>query len=607
MSVLISDPGTPTLSNSSDDSVQPLLPFSLLALHEDPQYILIQPLLSHDHQSIDAKWANLCIAVERELEAIALVDYRSMSQTLSPTRAVTKFYGIVGIVSTLSCKVMILITERELVGKILNHEIYRVVKTQVIRLGEPRPLSEDDKRTDQQYWKLLEFYLESFQFYFSYTYDITHTVQRAAQMDEPVQALPMWQRADKRFFWNAKASAELGTARLDGFVIPIMDGFVRIQKVSVINDREFTYAFISRRSCSRAGARFHARGADPRGNVANSVEIEQLLGLESILSSFVQIRGSIPLLWQQNARGLERKPKIEVPPSPFHSRAYRGHIAECQAFYGKLILVNLVDKTGDEQELGFAFETAALLHNIPTVRYIGFDFHEVCRGMKFENVSRLLADIEEDLHLFGYALRDASGKLVMQQSGAVRTNCVDCLDRTNVVQSAIARVMIENQLRHLAVLSASERLDDWTAFQSIFQNAWADNANLLSQNYTGTDALKTDFTRTGKRNIRGAMSDGLSSVKRFYNQNFQDDKRQDSIEYFLNIFTPELWRIENLADVFNQIGVMSCKTVLKFSHNSVKPVEVVLQVMPNLILEYSKAEHQRRTFLHTALLRFTEH
>ena len=33
-----------------------------------------------------------------------------------------------------------------------------------------------------------------------------------------------------------------------------------------------------------------------------------------------------------------------------------------------------------------------------------------------------------------YYLRDPSGKVVEQQKGVVRTNCIDCLDRTNVTQ-----------------------------------------------------------------------------------------------------------------------------------------------------------------------------
>jgi hypothetical protein len=40
---------------------------------------------------------------------------------------------------------------------------------------------------------------------------------------------------------------------------------------------------------------------------------------------------------------------------------------------------------------------------------------------------------------FSYALVDAEGKLVTTQEGVVRTNCIDCLDRTNVVQVIKAR------------------------------------------------------------------------------------------------------------------------------------------------------------------------
>lgn len=36
--------------------------------------------------------------------------------------------------------------------------------------------------------------------------------------------------------------------------------------------------------------------------------------------------------------------------------------------------------------------------------------------------------------LFSYYLADSEGKLLQEQKGVVRTNCIDCLDRTNVTQ-----------------------------------------------------------------------------------------------------------------------------------------------------------------------------
>lgn len=38
-----------------------------------------------------------------------------------------------------------------------------------------------------------------------------------------------------------------------------------------------------------------------------------------------------------------------------------------------------------------------------------------------------------------------------------------------------------------------------------FRDIWTDNADFISIMYTGTPALKTDFTRTGKRSKAGEI------------------------------------------------------------------------------------------------------
>jgi hypothetical protein len=45
--------------------------------------------------------------------------------------------------------------------------------------------------------------------------------------------------------------------------------------------------------------RFHTRGVDDAGHVANFAETEQVIMLGDEVSSFVQIRGSVPLFWEQ--------------------------------------------------------------------------------------------------------------------------------------------------------------------------------------------------------------------------------------------------------------------------------------------------------------------
>lgn len=55
---------------------------------------------------------------------------------------------------------------------------------------------------------------------------------------------------------------------------------------------------------------------------------------------------------------------------------------------------------------------------------------------------------------------------------------------------------------------------------------WTDHANEISVAYSGTGALKTDFTRTGKRTKMGLLEDGYKSVMRYLKNNFFDGARQ---------------------------------------------------------------------------------
>lgn len=55
------------------------------------------------------------------------------------------------------------------------------------------------------------------------------------------------------------------------------------------------------------------------------------------------------------------------------------------------------------------------------------------RGMKFENVSLLIAKLEDVIQDMGFCWKDKDG-IICRQSGVFRVNCIDCLDRTNVVQ-----------------------------------------------------------------------------------------------------------------------------------------------------------------------------
>ena len=117
---------------------------------------------------------------------------------------------------------------------------------------------------------------------------------------------------------------------------------------------------------------------------------------------------------------------------------------------------------------------------------------------------------------------------------------MDCLDRTNVVQSLISTEFLQDALTAMNVLNDGQRLNLMIHFHETFRNLWADHGDILSVQYAGTPALKSDFTRTGKRTFKGMLSDLRNSAMRYYKNNFSDGIRQDGIDYFLGQFKPQL-------------------------------------------------------------------
>ncbi|KAJ8942653.1 hypothetical protein NQ318_013366 [Aromia moschata] len=351
--------------------------------------------------------------------------------------------------------------------------------------------------------------------FFSYSYDITHSIQRLHDISGEFWQQSLLERADQRFVWNGHLLQPFRRLNLKRFCLPLMHGFVSINQC-VINGQSFVWAIISRRSVFRAGTRLFRRGVDKDGNVANFVETEQIVEFQGDRSSFVQVRGSIPLYWQQNP-DLRYKPPptlLEVDPQEQQAACLR-HLEQLAKLYGK---------QGAEGRMEKAFKDALNALSYPFARYEPFDFHAECRKMRWDRLSILIDRVALDQEEMGFFLLLRDGTLSSLQEGVFRTNCIDCLDRTNVVQSMLAHRNLETQ---------NQSLEQQLSFESLFKNVWADNADVLSIEYSGTGALKTDFTRTGKRTKLGLIRDGINSLTRYYKNNLTDGFRQDAIDLFL--------------------------------------------------------------------------
>ncbi|RYP53789.1 hypothetical protein DL769_010447 [Monosporascus sp. CRB-8-3] len=408
-------------------------------------------------------------------------------------------------------------------------------------------------------------------FYYSTDFDLTNRMQ-----DRPVDSDTFHiDNFDDSFLWNSYMispllkfrsrlmaheretldASRILTSAIRGFcltmTIPQAAAPLRASKTGLPS----FLTVISRLSCKRAGTRFNSRGIDDDGNVANFVETETIYWSPSgVLFSYAQVRGSVPVFWEQSAGLIPGQQKITITRSADGTQpAFNKHFDELEQAYGAVHIVNLLSATKPgEAELTELFhygvqhcpltrpgERQSADHTL--LRETDYDFHAETRTAGYEAARDIRRYIEHSAEGFAYYLAEetddsadtpnepSDGRrmvVVLQQEGVFRTNCLDCLDRTNLIQTLISQMAVEAFLAHRAEYATS---DFWMRHSTL----WADNGDALSRTYAGTGALKSSFTRHGKMSLAGAFADARKSATRLYINNFTDKARQNTIDLLL--------------------------------------------------------------------------
>ena len=73
------------------------------------------------------------------------------------------------------------------------------------------------------------------------------------------------------------------------------------------------------------------------------------------------------------------------------------------------------------------------------------------------------------------------------QSGVLRTNCIDCLDRTNVAQYAYGLAALGRQLHALA-LTDMPKVDPDSSIAAALMDMYQSMGDALAQQYGGSEA-----------------------------------------------------------------------------------------------------------------------
>lgn len=444
----------------------------------------------------------------------------------SPLRTST-IYGVVGTIRLVVGTYAIVITSRKEVGSFLGFPVYRLMSMRLLACNEALRFSTAQEKKDETFFLTLLKVVESMPgLYYSYETDITLNLHRRSKLVEGWTSKPIWKQADPRFVWNKHLLEELIELKVDKFIVPIVQGSFQVAELK-LKDSNATVTLFSRRCTRRLGTRMWRRGANLEGDTANFIETEQLLETEEFKFSFLQARGSIPLLWEQIV-DLSYKPHLRVISHEETPKIVERHFHDLMQRYGEIVALDLTDKHGEEGQLSAAY--AAEMQNQQNVRYVPFDFHHYCGSSNFDNLKILYDQISEDFEKQRYFLIDRQGNILEEQRGLVRVNCIDSLDRTNVTQCYLAQKSLNLQLQRIEALTSSECISMFEEEYGKFRILWADQGDEISLEYAGTHALKGDLVRYGKQTITGMIKDGMSALSRYYLNNFQDGIRQDALD-----------------------------------------------------------------------------
>ncbi|XP_056641119.1 polyphosphoinositide phosphatase isoform X2 [Diorhabda sublineata] len=246
-------------------------------------------------------------------------------------------FGIVGFIKFLEGYYIILITKRRRVALIGHYTIYKIEDTSMVYIPHEsiRIVHSDEAR----YVKMFQNIDLASNFYYSYSYDLTHTLQYnlstpkrfihdkkdvnlstsilSNSSNHESQTFGIRTQPHKKFVWNHHLLSEaLKTELHPDWVLYIIHGFIDQLNINVFG-KAIYITLIARRSSRYAGTRFLKRGANFQGDVANEVETEQIVHDSSIsyfnkshFTSFVQMRGSIPG-YQLCALGVIDTPNLE--------------------------------------------------------------------------------------------------------------------------------------------------------------------------------------------------------------------------------------------------------------------------------------------------------
>ncbi|RNA31050.1 Polyphosphoinositide phosphatase [Brachionus plicatilis] len=473
---------------------------------------------------------------------------------------------ILGFVKFVEGYYMILVTKQLPVAILGYHVVYTIEDVVMVYIPYVEKSSNKEvNQEEQRYVKMFQTIDLRQNFYYSYTYDLTHTMQhnfssvRDGQKNcEALKILGVKNKPSTKFMWN-EFLLEPVIKKIDKIKFKFkLNIFLNILRLNIFGCTVFV-TLIARRSQKYAGTRFLKRGGTNEGYVANEVETEQIVHNGSISSfekgyftSFVHTRGSIPCFWSQDPKAVPKPPIVIGNVDPFATVAARHFKQLFSRFGAPVIILNLVkmrEKKPQESILANEYKLSLdylkqFLPNQNFIDYICFDmakFNKIDKG----NVMKRLYDIAESCISKTKFFKNFDNILSNEkeqrkydfQAGIVRVNCVDCLDRTNTAMYVIGKCALAHQLYALGILSTPS-FGVESLCEKMLIDLYEKCGDAIAQQYGGSQLVHRVDTY-GKNSIASQSRDMIHTISRYYSNAFSDADKQNAINLFLGIFQPK--------------------------------------------------------------------
>ena len=138
---------------------------------------------------------------------------------------IRKICGVLGAINLISGHHLVIATHRVAVGFINNQVIWRLAGIDIIPyIPSLLHLNENQKQENETYLSMIRSILDTPYLYFSYSYDITHTLQRLHSMSPEFLGMSLLERADSRFVWNGEMLKSFQKPELRRYCLPLLMG-----------------------------------------------------------------------------------------------------------------------------------------------------------------------------------------------------------------------------------------------------------------------------------------------------------------------------------------------------------------------------------------------